>query len=611
MTRKKFSFGRTLLVLTFALTLLFQVHLLWRSPVLGAVLDVLFWLLLALLAAALVEAAGKDKFLWVFVVLVVLVRVPFFLQGDGLMSNSDNALEALQAVEIQESGRAPFYLLGALSHIGTVKYSLVAAVWDLTGPRYVWLPVFQTVLFVVFLVLLGGLLKPVVERPALRTLLLSQFVFVEVFFDYSLSLRGGPYLELLVCVLLAFKLLLAPERTAVRVFLGAYFVAFAVYLHPLAALFGVWWVAALVWILWKRGMSRAVAAGAAAVGAAAGGLAFLAYRIGPHPPVDEGPYSQLDFFAVFGSSAGEAAANIGRAAKHLWTAFRNLHGMEYAHARDFLPAAASDAVFETIHRVAVPLSAAMVVAALAVLVRPLIGRRAWADGRRPPGSGFRWLMPALLLTAVGRTYLMTPKPYLEPRHNLDLGFAVALGYALVLGEVLKSRRPRWLPGAAVAALLVLALPQALAYYRMSAVRAESYRELMGVLRTEKIRALSTDFNLAYAVHFLSRRRIPVSDSTGPFTIRLFYPGMRAEVDRLPDEEKAYLFYRPDYIRSRWHLRNTEIVLGRLVKNLDDRLIPYRQVLTRDFVLIVPGNRFPGPSPQGRAGPSALRGRRRA
>jgi hypothetical protein len=569
---------RLLLLNTFALTLLFQILLVWRNPVPAFLFKVFFWAEMALLAGAFAAAARRRKSLWIVLLLLLLVRLPFYFLNDGLMPNSDNALEALQSVEILETGRAPFYLLGALSHFGTLRPAMVAQVWDLTGVGYVWIPIFQTILYAVFLLLLDSLLAPVLAWKARLAVLLSQLAFLEVFFDYSLAFRGGPYLEVLIFVLLGFALLSGDRSTPIRAFAAAYFVLFAVYLHPSAALYGVWWAIGALWIFARRNPFPWPALAATAGGVLAGSLAFVAYRILPHPAVEEGSFSQVVLFKILGASLGEIVANFGRAAQHLLTAFRNLHGMEFEYASGFFPGARGESVLRTIKEGIVFLSVIMVVAASVLLVRSY----------RKKSAGFLWLAPALVLTAMGRTFLMTPKPYLEPRHNLDLGLAVVLSYAVVLGALLKPGRGLGIKFAAVlAGLWIAALPHGVSFFKMSSFRAESYAHLMGVLRKYRVEALSTDFNLAYPVHFLSSRRILVSDSTGPFRIRLFYPRMRARVDDLLPGRKAYLFYDPGYVRSPWHAEATEVVQGLLVRKLDDLKISYDRVQTRDFLILVP------------------------
>jgi len=98
-----------LLINFFAITAIFQIYLITQFAFLYPLLKVLFYLeMLGLLFAAIITSWKKKAFFFALL-LIIAIRIPFYLQGDGLIFHSDNALEALQPLEIQDTHRAPFF----------------------------------------------------------------------------------------------------------------------------------------------------------------------------------------------------------------------------------------------------------------------------------------------------------------------------------------------------------------------------------------------------------------------------------------------------------------------------------------------------------------------
>jgi hypothetical protein len=181
---------------------------------------------------------------------------------------------------------------------------------------------------------------------------------------------------------------------------------------------------------------------------------------------------------------------------------------------------------------------------------------------------------------------------MEPRHNFDLVFLIMLSYILVVAAFAE-RRPKKRPWAAAAALALAVLgtaPHYLSFYRVVRYKETSYRRILSVLERSRVQALATDFIIAYPIYFLSGRTIKVSDTLGPFTVHDFYPALSGEVDALPADRKAYLFFSERAPNRPWHKEATEIVFRRTLADLTAAGISYRTHKLGDYIIVIPRRR---------------------
>ena len=95
---------------------------------------------------------------------------------------------------------------------------------DFVGNRYLAFLLIQILLFIVLLFVLEDLLRESLHPPVLFIFLfLTQFAFIETVFDFSLSLRGAPYLEMLFYVILGAGLIDRSFKARGRDFPGLLF----------------------------------------------------------------------------------------------------------------------------------------------------------------------------------------------------------------------------------------------------------------------------------------------------------------------------------------------------------------------------------------------------
>jgi len=136
-------------------------------------------------------------------------------------------------------------------------------------------------------------------------------------------------------------------------------------------------------------------------------------------------------------------------------------------------------------------------------------------------------------------------------------------------------------------LLAMTAPHAIYFYKNAAAKETSYRELMAALNRNKVRVLAADFNIAYSAYYLSHRKILVSDSIGPFSVSNFYPELRARVDGIPAEKKAYVFYSEAYPLRPWFQQATRFVRTRLLDSFRKDGIPWKAIKLKDYIVIIP------------------------
>jgi hypothetical protein len=578
--------AKTGLVAVFALfTALFQVFVLTRARVFYPVLRILFVFLVLQLVAAFVRAASRRKLLWLAVLLIVLVRLPFYFHADGALLSSDNAHEALQGVEMRDTHVAPHFLLGVVKHMGTIKYMTIAFLMDLIGNRYLAFLLIQILLFIVLLFALEDLLRKSLHPPALFVFLfLTQFAFIETVFDFSLSLRGAPYLEMLFYVILGAGLIDRDFKAWGRTILGYYFLFFSIYIHPLGAVlvgsFGL--VFLILSILRKRFWANALAV---AVGLAAGLYHWVYYLLFLPKPVASGGWEQMGLLPF----TQIKWAYLKEYARVLHETFQGIFNYEFSYLSPYFNAGRGAVTGYVVNQVLVWISLAVTLAGIVLAVRKIARLILRRDALRD--ADWPWFLTGVLAAAFAAKAFLFYPPHTEPRHNFDLVFLIILCYLLVFSTLARLPRVRSRATAVVLALAVIvALPHILTYNRVVQDKERAYRGILSILEKNRVRYLTTDFIVAYPIYFLSERTIRVSDSLGPLTFHDFYPDMSAEVDAASPYGKAYMFFSERAPNRPWHKDATEIVFRRTLNELSTNGISFRTHKLRDYVIIIPRRR---------------------
>ena len=562
----------------FAFVVIFQIYLVSQARVFYQLLKIPFLILIVLSVLALIKASRTNKLALFLILAVFIIRVPFLVHAPGVMMTSDNAVEALQVQEIQDSHRAPFFLLESLRHIGTIKYLVVAWLWDACGAHYVFYLLVQMIVFSAFLLLLGEVLKPFIGKPALAILLVGQFAFIETVFDYSLSIRGGPYLEMITVFMIGAALYDWNRPGSGRNALAFYFVFGSVYLHPIGAIFAVAFVLCAFLLSLRRGRWLAGLLSAAAGCALA--LFHVAYYIffyAPKAPpagaweeIRHLPWTNLSFGAIL------------EFFKRLVVIFQNLFNFELTyHAAAYH----RGAILVVLNKILVIASGSVLVAASVLALIKVI--RYWRKKEKSEGAVWIYLFFLVLFGCFAAKTMMMDPVHAEPRHNFDLLVLVILSFAFVV-PFLQIPRLKSFRAVAVAGMLGLFLvPHYSFYLDESKSKQQSYEALMRVLTKYRVRAVDTDFNLAYIVYFRSHRRILVSDSLGPVTVSAFYPRMGEEVDRIPNSQKAYILYSPQYPLSGFSKTEAAFTRRRVFERMKADQVRCRTVELKDYTVVIP------------------------
>ena len=568
--------------------LLFQVFLITKATFLYPVLKVLFVLEVLGLIAAFVRASLKEKAVLLALVLIIGIRIPFYAQGDGLLLHSDNALDALQAFETQHSHTAPFFLLDSSSHNGTLKYLFVACVWDFFGTSYLGFVLVQLGIFLVFIFLLYEIFRRLLDEKVVLLFLFVHFAFIEVIFDYSLFLRAAPYLEMLTVFLLGVSLFDFSFTDKLRLVQAWFFVLFSSYLHPLVVFLIIpFGLTAVLISLRKKKLWPALATLLA--GGVLGAYHLVYYRLaGPTPP-PSGEWYRIIFFSPSQFSLAKVPEYLQALGRDLWTAFHNLFDFEFLYSLQFFEATGPAArLLRAMNRSIIFLSAAVALVAVVVSCRKL-----WLWLKKKSDAE---IWPSLFyvltfLVLVGKAFALSPRPFAEPRHNMDMALWVAIGYLIVFSAFLPLRKVLSVRFVALALLFfALTVPHYVYYLKIAQFKKESYQEIIPLLTAKRVRYLATDFSLAYPVYFLTHQKIEVSDSLGPVTVSFFYPWLRERVDKVPWQEKAYLFFGDAYYRGNqraWHREMTHNVRQRILQRLQKEDVPYTVHKLANYTIIIP------------------------
>lgn len=569
------------------IAVIFQLFLVLKWRPFYYVLWILFAVEVVLLAAAFIKVPRRNQvFLVALIITAAFIRLPLLTNPDGLILTSDNALEALQAVEIQESHQAPFFLFGAIQHNGTLSYLLAAFLFDVFGQSYLVFVLAHLAVFVLALYLLARILERHLEPVAVRALVLVQFVFIEAVFDLSLFLRAGPYLELIFFILAGIWLFERAGESRTALALAAFFSAFAVYINVFGLLLIAPYLAARVWLAggWESRLKilPPLAAGGLA------GLWHVIYYIAFVPkPETYGNWFPTATTLADTTSLGTLSIFLRRLGKQTWETFHNLFDFEFRYGLEFFARelkGPSKDVLVALSSTAVWLSAAVVVAGVVLTVRRLVVRRKKLDLSDWPYFFALLLLPGIL----AKQAVFLQRPFLEPRHNLDLLFLILFSYVFVLSALVRALKLSWkslLPAGLV--LAVLAAPSYLGYLRMVRLKQADYALILNTLRENGIKTLATDFIITYPLWWLSGRTLDVADSLGPTKMYHFYPERREMVDAVPLDRKAYLFFQRRYYRGSRHRNVTIILRENLLEELAEKSIPYRTIDLKRYEIIVP------------------------
>ena len=576
--------GRSVVLGLFVQTLLFQAAVLTKLAFVYRVAQVLFFLFLIVVLGAVVRLLARQRILALALVVIFAVRLPFYLVPKGMITHSDNAIDALQCQEIERAREPPFFLLEAIHHVGTFKYMGTSFLWDVFGDSYSLYLLIQLAYYLAFLYLFLRLLQPYAAPAVLVVFAVLHFAWIEVVFDYSLSIRGGNYLEMLVFILLGAVLIDYEFKRAWPVVAAAYAWGFSVYLHQLALMFVLAFVAtALLLALRARRFFRALAwLGAGFIAGTAQWIFYLAFF--KAKPAVEGGWESVGGFGLGKIGWGLVTKALASGQEAFWNLFR----YEFAWGLRFFPRGRWTPVLQALNQ-------AVAVVSLAVLLGGVgwVAVRLWRLLRGRERLAVKSWLPiffAVLLAGFLVKQVVFQRPLVEPRHNFELAFMIMASYVLVFSALwTRGRRGLRAAGTVILSAFLLAgtLPHGLNYLRLARHKQRTYTELIDTLRNEKVRFLATDFSLAYIVYFLSGRAVKVSSSFGPLTLRMFYRPMSDEVDTVPRKDKAFLFFGENYTTRAWHKEMTRNKLATLLNNLKTSDTPFKVLKLEDYTLVIP------------------------
>ncbi len=583
--------NRLVLINLFLICFFFQIYVMTGFTILYGLLKVLFITEIILLIAGLFQFAKKQAFVILIIAFVVLIRIPFYCHSDGMVLSSDNALEALQSHEIRDSRAAPFFLLDSSGHNGTLKYLCVAFLWDFFGSRYLYFVLFQLVIFLGFLFLLYKIFQSFVERNLLLVFILTNFAFIEVIFDYSLFLRAGPYLEMLFFVFLGIYLFDLSFKDKTSLFFSCYFLIFSVYIHPMALFFvSAFSLCVFLYAIVNRQLFLNLAL---LLGAALAGSYHLIYYQFFYPkPLSKGAWYRKEFLSLADLSLNRLPRMLGKLLSDFKIAFKNIFSFEFNFGTSFFhEKQAIESPLIVLNRALVYLSFIVLVLGLILAVKKIIElKKKKIEGSEWSSLFFLFLFGIIL----GRLFLLSPKPFYEPRHNIDLAVCVMMSYFFVFSRVYKIKKLISIKsGVLFLLLMTFTLPHAHYFFKAVKFKEASYAEILSVLEKNGVRYLTTDWVIAYSIYLLSDRRIKVSDSLGPVTIPFFYPELRAQVDKVPETHKAYLFFSDDYARDESHKKITRFKKTRILDHLNRRGVARKVIKLKYYTIIIPEPaRFP-------------------
>ncbi len=577
----------------FLICALFQIYLMTQLPFLYHVIKVLFVIELILLTVGLFQCSKKRLFIILCISFIVLIRIPFYSHADGMVLSSDNAQEALQSFEIRDTKTAPFFLLDSSGHNGTLKYLCVAFIYDLIGTanHYLYFVLFQLVIFLGFLFLIYKIFHSIVDRKLLLLFIMANFAFIEVIFDYSLSLRAGPYLEMLFFVFLGISLFDFSFENKANIFFSVYFLLFAVYIHPLA----VFLVAAFILVVFIYAIRthRFIPNFALLLGAAfAGSYHMVYYKLYYPKPISRGAWNTIEFLSLSDISLGQLPRMIGKLLTDFIKIFANIFSFEFNYGISFFQDKQTfESLLTVINRAVFYLSFGVLVLGLFLAVKTLL--RVKTLEKNGPEWGYLFFL-FLMGTILGRIILLSPKPFYEPRYNIDLAVCVSMSYLFVFSRMYRINKLLSLKSFVLFLLLMaFSLPHAHYYFKAVKFKENSHNEILSALERNGVKYLTTDWVIAYSIYLLSDRKIKVSDSLGPVSIPIFFPKLRTQVDRVPQTHKAYLFFSDNYPRKESHKKTTRFLTSHILEQLNRQNVARRVIKLEYYTIIIPEPaRFP-------------------
>ncbi len=571
----------------FLICALFQIYLMTQLSFLYHIIKVLFIVELILITVGLFQCTKKRLFIILCIAFIVLIRIPFYSHSDGMVLSSDNAQEALQSFEIRDSKTTPFFLLDSSGHNGTLKYLCVAFIYDLIGTanHYLYFVLFQLVIFLGFLYLIYKIFQPIVDQKVLLVFILANFAFIEVIFDYSLFLRAAPYLEMLVFIFLGIELFDFSLKDKTRIFFSCYFILFSTYIHPLAV-FAVVAFFCVVFIQTIRERYFFKNFALLLGGALAGSTHLIYYQLFYPKPQSRGTWYQVELLSLSDISISRVPKILGQLFVDFKTVFENIFSFEFNYGISFFrEGQRTESVLMVINRAVVYLSLVVLVLGLFFAIKTLVSLKT-KDKKKPEWIYLFFLF--LFGIILGRLLLMTPKPFYEPRHNIDLAVCVLMSYLLVFSRVYKIQKLVSFKSLILFLLLMaFAFPHAHYYLKVVKLKEASHREILSVLNRNGVKYLTTDWVIAYSIYLLSDRTIKVSDSLGPVTIPFFFPKLREYVDSIPDTHKAYLFFSDSYPRSESHKKTTRFLQTRILDQLNRQDVARKVIKLEHYTIIIP------------------------
>jgi len=571
----------------FILCLFYEIHVAFQLPQLYGWLRLIFYAELLIVVLEFGRAARQEPLLWLLPLAIVGWRLPFLLQANGLLFTSDNALEALQCLQIQETHQAPFFLLNAINHNGPFVHTLVAFLWDITGSSYLTFVLMQLFIFGAFHVVLYYWLKRHLSSGSLWLILVLNFIFLPVIFDYSLYLRAGPYFHVLFFLILGLALFEPELPSLSNLFLSLYFVFFALYINP-AGLFLAFAFLVVIVMQAARHKKWLLALGSLSLAVVTAGFPWLlAWRKSLIPHVDYGKWYSLEFLPFKDIFSWRFYAYLLKAVEQSYRVFVNLFRFELNYLMKFY------SQFEEKVPLFSALNTGLILISLGVFVSAcyFFARIILTDVRQhcfSPLGWLAWFFFLLVLAEIGKNLFLLPSHLIEPRHHLDLAFLLMISYGFFLDRILSIKKFFSFKSLGVILLLcLLSLPHLFYYYQHTCFKQHSYQQIIGFLEKHRIRFVTTDFIIAYPIYFLTKKKVLVSNSLGPLTVRFFFPDMDRQVDALPADEKVYLFFSKDYYREDWHRHLTAMKRKEVIESLRSAGIPFRIINLKKYFLIVP------------------------
>jgi hypothetical protein len=417
--------------------------------------------------------------------------------------------------------------------------------------------------------------------------LLANFAFIEVIFDYSLFLRAAPYLEMLCFAFLGVYLFDFSFKDKTRIFLSSYFFLFSIYIHPVVLFF----VIAFVLVVFIHAIRNRLRLNNIAIllgGAFTGSFHLIYYQIYYPKPLTKGDWYRTEFLSLSDLSLGGIPRMIGQLFTDFIKVFENIFSFEFNYGTFFFREGhTTESMLIILNRAVVYISFGVLVLGLFFAVKTLFDLKT-KDKKEKEAEWIYLFFLFLFGIILGRLLILSPKPFYEPRHNIDLAVLVLMSYFFVFSRLYKIKKFISVKTITLFAILMaFTLPHYHYFLKAVKFKETSHREILEVLDRNGVKYLTTDWVIAYSIYLLSDRRVKVSDSLGPVSIPFFFPKLRAQVDRVPESHKAYLFFSEKYPHTEDHKKITRFKKTRILDQLNRKDIPRRVVKLEYYTIIIP------------------------